>query len=67
MERRGLNLSQKEIAASELVSGTSALNTISLRLYLPNTAPTAALTAVDAVLASADIFGAVLDGEAGAW
>ena len=50
MERRGLNLSQKEIAASEMVSGTSALNTISLRLYLPTTPPLSALAAVDAVL-----------------
>ena len=52
MERRSLNLSQKEIAMSETVSGGSALNTISLKLYLPDTVPDAAVTA-DSILSPA--------------
>lgn len=62
-----LNLSQKEIAMSELASGGSAVNTIAVRLHLPDTSAAQAEPALNAALASADIFTARLDRSAAEW
>ncbi len=62
-----LNLSQREIAMSELASGGSAVNTIAVRLHLPDTSASQAEPALNAALASADIFTARLDRGAAEW
>jgi len=58
-----LNLSQKEIAMSEVAnSHKNAVNTISLKIKLPDIDCEKASKAVDAVLASADVFTLIVDG-----
>lgn len=64
---RALNLSQKEIAMSQQVRPQGAQNTISLKLYLPNSTPQAVKEAADRVLDSADIFAASLQHSGQEW
>ncbi|MCI9136110.1 MAG: amino acid adenylation domain-containing protein [Lachnospiraceae bacterium] len=56
----GLNLSQREIAMTELSCPGSGKNTISLKLFLPRHTSQQVKKAADIVLDSADIFAAFL-------
>ncbi len=68
MNYTNLNLSQKEIAMSEAsVMGKNAVNTISVKIHLPEIAPLEAKSAVDSVLGAADIFSASLDHQGAEW
>lgn len=67
MIQRELNLSQNEIAKSEMAAGGSAVNTISEKLIFAHLTPQAVQAAVRRVLAAADLSRARVDTSALPW